>query len=414
MDSFKEKITSRIPDRSSIPSPGDKLKSLVGRGGGSGSSSPVSARPISALGDPNRFGPPPKRTVPADTATLAQTPTGGSSNSSAGVSRPLSTASPKPSLPPRLPPRTGSISSLNSPTTEDAHQPPPPPAGRRPILSTPSDYAPAAPRALPSSIQSQVGPARLPALSTDIDDLLKDTKKRSTFASTFGNKKPQTVVVKSDTGRELTFDSYADDAQMKRLAEQGIGASGLGIQKDAPDQSGWGSGKDFKRLVQGESTLGGKNPAPPLPSKTQSKPLSYEEAKAQVLAPLRKSDGEKSSGFSWKEAKESAATAKKNYETAKTFEAQHGDQLRSGLASANRLQERHGDKITKALGEEQAGQMRMGLAGATKSADISKAVVGKKKPPPPPPKKKDLVVGSGPGTGAGGPPPVNFSSRPGM
>lgn len=223
----------------------------------------------------------------------------------------------------------------------------------------------------------------------------------------FANKKPTTVLVKTESGREISFDSYADDAQMKRIAEKGYGADAIGIKKDAPEQSGWGIGKDVATLISAD---GGRKPALPPPSRTQpqSRPLTFEESKAKVLAPFQSSSGRE--GFSWKEAKETAAAAKQNYNTAKEFEAAHGDQVRSGLASANKLQERHGDKITKVLGEEQAGQVKMGLQGATKSADLSKAVVGKKKPPPPPPKKKpELSVG---GLSAGGPPPVNFSSRP--
>ena len=105
--------------------------------------------------------------------------------------------------------------------------------------------------------------------------------------------------------------------------------------------------------------------------------------------------------------------------TANNFRERHGEQVKSGWASANKLNTKYGiaDKVGQYGGitnEQEAHpeleNHQIDMRDNTTSQSPSMGFAGKKKPPPPPPKKTELA-GNGIGD-ASRPPPIPMSSKP--
>lgn len=120
----------------------------------------------------------------------------------------------------------------------------------------------------------------------------------------------------------------------------------------------------------------------------------------------------------------SFADAKSAASTANNFRERHGEQVASGVKTANSLDQKYGvsGKVGGYLGNAGGGGSTGAEAGRTPSpaqshlSTISSAagLLGKKKPPPPPPPKKKPELG-GNSVDAGDedtPPPVPMSTRP--
>lgn len=119
----------------------------------------------------------------------------------------------------------------------------------------------------------------------------------------------------------------------------------------------------------------------------------------------------------------SFSDAKSAASTANNFRERHGEQVASGVKTANSFDQKYGvsGKVGGYLGNA-GGSGSGGEAGRTPSpaqshlSTISNAagLLGKKKPPPPPPPKKKPELGGNPVDGGDddAPPPVPMSTRP--
>lgn len=119
----------------------------------------------------------------------------------------------------------------------------------------------------------------------------------------------------------------------------------------------------------------------------------------------------------------SFSDAKSAASTANNFRERHGEQVASGVKTANSFDQKYGvsGKVGGYLGNSSGGGSPA-EAGRTPSpaqshfSTISNAagLLGKKKPPPPPPPKKKPELGGNPVDTADEdtPPPVPMSTRP--
>lgn len=120
----------------------------------------------------------------------------------------------------------------------------------------------------------------------------------------------------------------------------------------------------------------------------------------------------------------SFADAKSAASTANNFRERHGEQVASGVRTANSLDQKYGvsGKVGGYLGNASGGSSSGAEAGRTPSpaqshlSTISSAagLLGKKKPPPPPPPKKKPELGGNAvdARDEDTPPPVPMSTRP--
>lgn len=112
------------------------------------------------------------------------------------------------------------------------------------------------------------------------------------------------------------------------------------------------------------------------------------------------------SSISFSDAKAAAGTAN-------NFRERHGEQVKSGMHTANRLNTKYGlaEKAASYGGGGSPQSAESGISMRDNTVVESPSVIGKKKPPPPPPKKKASLAGAGL-QGGGAPPPVPLSTRP--
>lgn len=147
-----------------------------------------------------------------------------------------------------------------------------------------------------------------------------------------------------------------------------------------------------------------------LSSSTTPKPETQSEGTtwAQKQAALKTASSLKKdpSSVSFNDARNAASTAN-------NFRERHGEQVKSGWQSANKLNNKYGiaDKVgayggvsNAQIPEQDNHQIEM-----HDNEGAVAAVAGKKKPPPPPTKRADLTSG---GTSSPAPPPVPLSSKP--
>lgn len=119
----------------------------------------------------------------------------------------------------------------------------------------------------------------------------------------------------------------------------------------------------------------------------------------------------------------SMADARSAASTFNNFRQRHGEQVASGVKSANNLNQKYGisDKIGHYAGR--VGQQQEGTTGNAGAAPSPLSpppglvsAIGKKKPPPPPPKKKPQLSSAPaapPGQGDDDePPPIPLATKP--
>ncbi|EDU43383.1 hypothetical protein PtrSN002B_005338 [Pyrenophora tritici-repentis] len=106
-------------------------------------------------------------------------------------------------------------------------------------------------------------------------------------------------------------------------------------------------------------------------------------------------------------SKVSASDLKGAASTANNFQQRHGDQVASGWKSANSLNQKYGimGKMNS-LGSSSGAAAPPPVQSPTQIQGSQGGGLGKKAPPPPPPKKKEL------GNGSGEAPPIPLSSKP--
>ncbi|KAI1393598.1 uncharacterized protein F4822DRAFT_385189, partial [Hypoxylon trugodes] len=350
-----------------------QVKGLVGRGdkSSSPSTSNHSAPPISSLRDPSSFGPPPKHVATGGSGSPSvqtSSPTTQQYQSHAGQtygiqeqhqSQVEQPTEPKPYR-------------LNTTGLSTTHLPPPPlrhssPNKREPLPPPRSPIKPASPPSLPPRLPPRSGTSSPAQTQSPI--------------STGGSQPP----------------SYLNQGAVDRLGAAGISVPEFGI--------------------------GGGGPPPPPPARPASPPkpsnglggLQSRFSKLGTGTSQQESTATPMQGTSWAD-KQAALRTASNFKkdpssvsfadakaaagTAHNFQQRHGDQVASGLSTANRLNQRFND----------AGDGGQGPATATSPMSQISGVIGKKKPAPPPPSKKPQL--STASNGASGPPPVPMASKP--
>ncbi|KUJ12703.1 uncharacterized protein LY89DRAFT_687673 [Mollisia scopiformis] len=207
---------------------------------------------------------------------------------------------------------------------------------------------------------------------------------------------------------------------LNRLGAAGVSVPGFGI----------GAAKTKPTLPPPSTTSPSRSPAPNaspvqasqlnelqsrfsrLSSSTAPKPETQSEGTtwAQKQAALKTASSFRNdpSSVSFSDARAAASTAN-------NFRERHGEQVKSGWQSANKLNNKYGiaDKVG-AYGGVSSPQTpepdnhQIEMHDNTNDTVVA-AVAGKKKPPPPPAKRTDLTNG---GSSSPAPPPVPLSSKP--
>ncbi|KAF7937567.1 uncharacterized protein EAE98_001881 [Botrytis deweyae] len=161
----------------------------------------------------------------------------------------------------------------------------------------------------------------------------------------------------------------------------------------------------FSRLTSSPS-LSSSSPKPPPPSEGTT--FAQKQAALKTASAFHKDP----SSISLSDARTAASTAN-------NFRERHGEQVKSGWASANKLNTKYGiaDKVGSYGGLSQGrdastnghdGNMENSSSPVGNGLN-GQSVLGKKKPAPPPPPKKRSELGA-PGNGA--PPPIPMATKP--
>ncbi|KAG6289546.1 hypothetical protein E4U46_002490 [Claviceps purpurea] len=383
----------------------ESVSGLMGRNKDSTSeSSDRVARPLSDLKDPASFAPPPRRT---GSGAVASPPSYASSQADSLERAPRYTnppaieASYSESQDEQRPQPTPYRVDTTGLSTQ--HLPRPPPRrdgadGRSPSMYSEIKSTSPAPKA--------AGPPRLPP------------------------RLPPRRATSSPPAEEDKSHGLLNGASIQRLGATGISVPALGIGRAGsatPSSSGrpppppsqpsheaspsagaaTGSGKWGSQIneLQGRfANMKTSSPAPPAQAPAQHPPPQGTTwAQKQAALKTASSFHKDPSSVSFSDAKAAATTAN-------NFRQRHGEQVASGVKTANNLNQKYGlmDKIGGAYtGAQSALGQAPNLNGTTTAG------LGMKKPPPPPPPKKKpgLVVARGGGEGEG-PPPVPMGTRP--
>ncbi|KAI1457240.1 hypothetical protein F4805DRAFT_429398 [Annulohypoxylon moriforme] len=357
-----------------------QMKGLIGRGDNSSShaSNSHSATPITSLRDPSSFGPPPKHVGSGAHSPASATPQHQPhTDQTYGVQQTSES------------PVEAKAYRVDTTGLSTSHLPPPPGRKDSPLAAPPSLAKPK-PSAPPSL------PPRLPPRS--------------------GNTSPVQTQSPASTGRQSP--GYLNQGAINRLSAAGISVPGLGIGGKAappppPNRSSSNSpsagssptktsGGRFSGLQNRFSRFGGSSPKPEPAAETEAAPspavptkgTTWAEKQAALKTAANFRNNPKSVSFS--DAKAAASTAH-------NFQQRHGDQVASGMKTANGLGQRFG----MFENSEQNGQR----ASASSMGQIS-VVAGKKPPPPPPTKKKPQLPPPSHETSAPAPPPIPIGTRP--
>lgn len=225
---------------------------------------------------------------------------------------------------------------------------------------------------------------------------------------------------------------FLNQGAMDRLGAAGVSVPGLGISGNSgrpplpPPSMGRSSPKPPSSAGSGMSELqsrfgrfgvgSGSSPgsatggtaSPPAPA--QGTTWAQKQAALKTMSDFKKNP----SSVSLSDARNAASTAN-------NFRQRHGEQVASGVKTANGLDQKYGvsGKVGGYLGNgnENAGSSGTGAghaAGVQSHLNTIGAVagLGKKKPPPPPPPKKKPALGGGDGAREDTPPPVPMATRP--
>ncbi|KAK1967112.1 hypothetical protein LZ32DRAFT_605009 [Colletotrichum eremochloae] len=385
--------------------PGTTLKGqvngLLGRNKDDANKEGRVARPLSSLQDPSTFAPPPKRIPGANPPPL---PPSRSNATSPGAPPPpyedSSRYQQQQQEEEEAPPRPYRVDTTGLST---AHLPPPP--GRKDGADgrTPPPGQAAA-RPPPPSL-----PPRLPP--------------RTPSAASVTSPTPSAPAASSGGG-------YLNQNAMSRLGAAGVSVPALGIGKSAPEPPARsntsspappprnGAGGQMNELQTRFANLGkssGQPSSPPPP--TEGTTMEQKQAALRTASNFHKNP----SSVSMSDARSAASTFN-------NFRQRHGEQVASGVKSANNLNQKYGisDKVGKYAG--QVGQQQEGTTGSAGAgaapgplsppSGLVNAIGKKKPPPPPPPKKKPELSGSSPAPPAPGlgdddePPPIPLATKP--
>ncbi|KAM0272266.1 hypothetical protein ACHAQH_008738 [Verticillium albo-atrum] len=396
-----------------------QMKGLVGRGDKDDDDrSNHVARPISSLRDPASFAPPPRRTTDqALPPPISRTSTASSSSAAAGPPSyndsnryagqqqqqqqqygavPEEEEAPAPPKPYRV--DTTGLST--------SHLPPPPKMKNMGILPPPTPPTAGA-RAAPPSL-----PPRLPP--------------RTPSASTTPVQSPAPTGGSSNT----TSGGYLNQGAMNRLGAAGVSVPALGIGRSispaaaaatsappaAPAARASPGGSHMSELQNRFSKLnkpsfGSSGAAavssPPPPPPAEGTTMEQKQAALRTASNFHKDP----SSVSMTDARSAAGTFN-------NFRQRHGEQVASGVKTANSLNQKYGvaDRVGGYAGQVGAQQEGVTPAGPGPGSSVLSppGLLAKKKPPPPPPKKKPALAGvpqPSPGDD-GAPPPIPMSTRP--
>ncbi|KAL6850841.1 hypothetical protein ACO1O0_007967 [Amphichorda felina] len=401
----------------------NKVSGLVhGNSSGSNDGPTHVARPMRELRDPSSFAPPPKRTA----SGLAPPPP------PSNIANRQVVAAPSKYQDPRGPPVEPPPRNSHSPEEleyraqqarlrgEPEDEEPPAPRGPYRVDTTglSTDHLPRPPGRRdgadgrsppPPSYETATNRPALPAPPTSKPSLPPRLPPRTNTSSTAtGPASPQSS-------------NLLNQGAVNRLGAAGVSVPGFGI---------------------GQSGAASASPSPPPPPPTRQPNAQVSELQnrfsnlkttnnwqsrdeqPQQRAPAegttwaqKQAALKTASSFQKDPSSVSLSDAKAAVGTANNFRERHGDQVASGVRSANSLNQKYG--VTNKIAGYGAGQQQQeGNQASTTSGGMGSAVAGlagKKKPPPPPPKKKPGLAGSAVSTPAPAddePPPIPMSTRP--
>lgn len=361
------------------------------------------SRPLSALKDPAAFGPPPKNVnyhggaalpqwvLSHDRGSLSKENANGLSQitpDTRGLGAPLSkeelqerqrvkeeeeerraaeeTAKPPP------PPRQYRVDTTGLST---ANLPPPPGRkdgadGRNTVVSPP----PTSVKPKPPSL-----PPRLPP-------------RQNTNPAT-----PPPVYTEQDAQKGIL-----NQSSLERLSTAGLSVPGLGIKKQPPPSPSGTNASQLNELQSRFSRLSSTSSVKP-ENPSEGTTFAQKQAALKTASSFRNDP----SSVSLNDARNAASTAN-------NFRERHGDQVKTGWQSANKLNNKYG--IANKVGAFGAATTTQPTGppdpNRETTQELNGAGLGKKKPPPPPPPAKRPEL-----TGAGvqnnsGPPPIPLSSKP--
>ncbi|KAG5964621.1 hypothetical protein E4U58_003120 [Claviceps cyperi] len=393
----------------------DSVSGLMGRNKDSTlESSNRVARPLSDLKDPASFAPPPRRTG----SGLPPAPPSAESRTRRTVASPPSYASSQADSLERAPRNTDppAIEPSYSESQDEQRPQPTPYRGDTTGLST---------QHLPRP------PPRRDGADSRSPSMYSETKSTSPTPKAAGPPRlpprlPPRRATSSPPAEEDQSRGLLNGASIQRLGATGISVPALGIGRAGsatpsssdrcpplPSQPSHGAspgagaaagsgkwGSEINELQGRFANMKTSSPAPPTPAQ-HPPPQGTTWAQKQAALKTASSFHKDPSSVSFSDAKAAATTAN-------NFRQRHGEQVASGVKTANNLNQKYG-LVDKIGGAYTGAQSALGQA----PNGITTAGLGMKKPspPPPPPKKKPgLVVARG--EGEGGPPPVPMGTRP--
>ena len=212
---------------------------------------------------------------------------------------------------------------------------------------------------------------------------------------------------------------------LNRLGAAGVSVTALGIgrsSKPQPAESQSASSPNPPQMASLQNRFTKMATSSPGPSDPSTSPQGSTWQQKQAALKTASQFQKDPSSVSLSDAK-SATT------TANNFRQRHGDQVATGMKSANSLNQKYG--IANKLGafspkpndhgqqlphNEAAtttgGSFITNQSAAVPSPGAAAMAAVKKKPPPPPPPKKPKLVGESTAGTVAGPPPIPLSTRP--
>lgn len=370
------------------------------------------SRPLHTLKDPSAFGPPPKNVNYHGGAALPNQITPDTRGLGAPLSKEAIAAkqreeeeeaareaeeAAKPRSPP-LPYRA------NTTGLSTAHLPPPP--GRKDGADGRTPVSAPAERPKPPGL-----PPRLPP------------RQNSNTVSSPSSPPPPLHTATVNAPEPDAHRGILNQGALDRLGSAGVSIPGFGI----------GGGRAKTPLPPPPSQSPSRSPAPsPAPaSNSQLNELQSRFSRMSSSSSPKSDASSEGTTFAQKQAALKTASSFRNNpssvslsdartaaSTANNFRERHGEQVKSGWQSANKLNTKYGvsDKIgaygasSSHAPEPASSQVEMKDNTLSSPGGQEGGVLGKKKPPPPPAKRKELM-----GAGMGKepvPPPIPLSSKP--
>ncbi|KUI54375.1 hypothetical protein VP1G_01734 [Cytospora mali] len=323
-----------------------------------------SATPLNQLRDPSTFAPPPKRLNSGEQGLLEDAP-------------------------PPAPPRPYRVDTTGLST---AHLPPPP--GRL----DGADGRPPPPYSATVSSSNRPAPPSLPPRLPP----------RTNSAS------PGAAASLSSPEVPSRHAGYLNQGAVDRLSGAGVSVPGLGSMNDLRSR--------FSKFKGGFGS--GSSTPEPEPAPAQTRAPAQAQAPSQGTTWAQKQAALKTMSDFKKDPKSvSLSDARSAASTANNFRERHGEQVASGVRTANSMDQKYGvsGKVGGYMANGSGGSgTETGRAGSPAQSHLNTissaaGLLGKKKPPPPPPKKKPGLSGGSVARDDDAPPPpppVPMSTRP--